>query len=373
MLMKVRARVISFCTAVLIAMCCGPVTASDHKESPSMSADPAADITDFYAFLNPNDASRAVLVMAVNPASIASVANTYMFSSKVRYIFHIDNDGDYLDDARIIVRFSKEVFPVFTATGELQSGQTFDAQFDLQRNRFSVPGTVTPQSQVFTQPFAPLIANGPDGVEVFTGPRADPFFFDGVDNARVLAHAIPKFMDGIDRNANAIVDAIVIELPLSLIYKQQPLHLWVSTEEQGLGGGWEQIERDGNPAVKAVYIPNDLLDAYNRSPPVEDPLKFGALLREQVKTTFPWISSQDLATYLSLVVPDTLKLDPKKPVKLGTNGRRLDDPIDLEFWYNLFAPVAFAPGNLDGVLHNDVTNLTTFPYIAPPLTLPFGY
>jgi hypothetical protein len=358
---------------VALALSCGAGNASDHRESAAISTDPAADITDFYAFTNPNGSARVVLAMAVNPASIASIANTYLFSSKTRYVFHIDNDGDYRDDATITLRFSKEEFPVFSATGELRSGQTFSADFRLGPKSFSVAGTVTPQSQVFTKPFAPVIVRGAYGVEVFAGPRNDPFFFDGVDNGRVLEHEIPKFVDGIDRNAGAIVDAIVVELPTALIYKHRPLHLWASTEKQGPEGGWRQVQRAGNPAVKAVYVPPDLMDAWNVSQPADDRRKFGAMLAKRVPATFPWITRRDLAAYLSIVVPDTLKLDPTKPVKLGTNGRGLDDPIDWEFWYNLYSPVAFAPGNLNGVLHNDVANLTTFPYIAPPLTLPFGY
>ena len=41
--------------------------AADHLEAPAVVNDPATDINDVYAFINPNDASELVLAMTVSP------------------------------------------------------------------------------------------------------------------------------------------------------------------------------------------------------------------------------------------------------------------------------------------------------------------
>ena len=39
-----------------------PLEASSHREAPLIADDPLADNTDVYAFVDPNDASRVVLI-----------------------------------------------------------------------------------------------------------------------------------------------------------------------------------------------------------------------------------------------------------------------------------------------------------------------
>jgi len=34
--------------------------ASSHREAPAIALDPSADLTDFYAFIDPNDTSKVV-------------------------------------------------------------------------------------------------------------------------------------------------------------------------------------------------------------------------------------------------------------------------------------------------------------------------
>jgi len=75
-----------------------PSYGADHRESPALSSEiiygPAMDINDLYVFLNPNDGTRLVLIMTVNPFSAPSQAGTYGLSPKGFYEFHIDNNGD---------------------------------------------------------------------------------------------------------------------------------------------------------------------------------------------------------------------------------------------------------------------------------------
>lgn len=349
-------------------LCAAPAIASDHKESPSVASNPAIDIADLYAFLNPRDSSRLVLSMTVSPSMAPEMARTYQFSSHARYLFKIDSDGDYLADHQVELRFSTEEFPQLTATG-LVSGQGFVAQFS--DGLPSLRGAVTPSSQVFPVPLAPVIVTGARGIKVFAGQRDDPFFFDTTGSFRVLNGQQPKFSAGIDRNAGYNVAAIVVEMPLDVFYKGRPLHIWGTTETIDYASGrpqWKQVQRDGNPAIKAVYITPPYKDLYNASEPVDDAANFSQLIAGSAKYLFH-IGDADVARLLSIVVPDVLTLDPTQPIRLP-NGRGPSDDIDPIFWFNLYRSIAYAPGQLDGVSANDVPNSLYFPYLAPPHTVP---
>ena len=80
------------------------VSASDHKEAPLVDEQLPADIADLYVFLNPDDNSELVLAMTVNPFSVPAEARAFNPSPRVRYRFHIDNDGDASKDLSILVR-----------------------------------------------------------------------------------------------------------------------------------------------------------------------------------------------------------------------------------------------------------------------------
>lgn len=356
--------------ALVWTLAAAPAAASDHKESPMIAGRPTADIADLYAFLAPDDGNRLVLAMTVSPSMAPEMARTYQFSSTTRYLFKVDSDGDYIADHTVAVRFTRERFPELSPAGELLAGQEFAARFG--RDLPPIRGAVTPASQVFARPLPPLIATGRRGTRVFAGARDDPFFFDTTGSFRVFGGTLPKFTAGIDRNAGMNVAAIVVELPLDLYYRGQPLHIWATTEildrSHGRRPRWRQVQRDGNPAVKAVYITPEYKDLYNRSEPVDDAARFSAVIEGSARYLFG-LDDADMARLLGMLVPDVLTLDPTRPIGLP-NGRHPDDDIDPMFWFNLDRPIAYAPGDLDGVRHNDVPNGDRFPYLAAPHTVP---
>src|SRR5205085_2109979 len=59
--------------------------AADHLDGPGATKDPAADITDLYAFTSPETAGHLVLVMNVFPLATSSAK----FSDKVEYTFRV--------------------------------------------------------------------------------------------------------------------------------------------------------------------------------------------------------------------------------------------------------------------------------------------
>ncbi len=64
--------------------------AADHIDSPAAVADPAADITDLYAWTS-SDASKINLVMDVTPFAGDSAS----FSDAVQYVFHVNSSAGY--------------------------------------------------------------------------------------------------------------------------------------------------------------------------------------------------------------------------------------------------------------------------------------
>jgi hypothetical protein len=66
------------------------VFAADHIDSPSAVAEPAADITDLYAWMSP-DASKVNLIMDVTPFATTESS----FSDAVQYVFHVNSSSGY--------------------------------------------------------------------------------------------------------------------------------------------------------------------------------------------------------------------------------------------------------------------------------------
>jgi len=97
-----------------------PAHAASHREAPLMALDPAADITDVYAFVSYDAANLAraaadrkvTLIMNVIPGQEpGSGPNYYSFDDNVRYQLVVDNDRDGagLDDVVYEVRFETQV------------------------------------------------------------------------------------------------------------------------------------------------------------------------------------------------------------------------------------------------------------------------
>src|SRR5439155_21202299 len=91
-----------------LALGAAPAGAASHREAPLMTLDPAADITDVYAFVSydADNLSRAAgdrkatLILNVIPAQEPSSGpNYFAFDDNVLYEIHADNnkDGDAYD------------------------------------------------------------------------------------------------------------------------------------------------------------------------------------------------------------------------------------------------------------------------------------
>ena len=74
--------------------------AADHRDAPAVDGAGEGDITDVFAFLDPNNPSRVVMAMGVNPLAVPALTHTLPFFAGFLYQFKVDVNGDFKEDYR---------------------------------------------------------------------------------------------------------------------------------------------------------------------------------------------------------------------------------------------------------------------------------
>jgi hypothetical protein len=194
--------------------------ASDHQDSPEVELNPAQDMTDFYAFPS---ATTGNIVLVLNSWAFLTPAATpsTSFDPNLLYQFKIDNTGDAKEDLVMQVTFQ--------GTGANQTVQV--------RGPIAPPVVGAMQNTVSNA--APMVSGkvnatlSAHGMQVFAGPRSDPFFIDLEQFFRILPDrkpvtgplaALPStptatgFRNpGTDYVTGHNVMSIVIDLPVSML------------------------------------------------------------------------------------------------------------------------------------------------------------
>src|ERR1051325_8630540 len=97
-------------TAGLVALAPFAARPADHAEAPLVESDQGADIADVYAFLDPNDNSKAILAFDVHGFIVPGEnGNLGGFDPDVVFRFNIENTGDAKADKFIDVTFDEVV------------------------------------------------------------------------------------------------------------------------------------------------------------------------------------------------------------------------------------------------------------------------
>ena len=215
--------------AIAAALLPGTAFAADHIDSPTASGDPAADITDLYAWMTP-DAEHLNLVIGVN----AFAGDGSAFSDAVTYAFHVNSSAGY---------------------GEEQTETLVTCQFyDLDRIECWAGDAYVEGSPADSSG----LTNDDQTLRVFAGLRDDPFYFElagfqaavgtvvgaagalvfdehgcpGVDEASsgVLVGQLQGEGEPSDTLAGANVLALVVQVDKSLVDAGGPLlSVWAST------------------------------------------------------------------------------------------------------------------------------------------------
>jgi hypothetical protein len=197
----------------------GVALASDHQDTPDVELNPEMDMTDLYVFPSPT-AGRVVLVMnSWGVLSPAETPSTY-FDPNILYQFKIDNDHDGIEDKVIQVTFNGA-----------SANQSVEVRGPVAPPVAGAMGnTVSTAAAVVTGATRASIGSA-SGMQVYAGPRDDPFFIDLEQFFRIIPDrkpvtgALSQLPDtptasawrtpGIDFLTGFNVLSIIIELPVS--------------------------------------------------------------------------------------------------------------------------------------------------------------
>ena len=195
---------------------------SDHQDTPEVELSPRMDINDVYAFPGASD-DRIVLVMTTSSPLTPAQTPTAVFDPNLLYQLKIDNNGDATED--LVLQFT------FEGTGSNQRVRVRGpVRPDMTGTRNSVASSGSEMVGNFNTTFGSA-----SGIQVFAGPRDDPFFLDLEQFFRIIpdrrpvsgplsqlpeqpsASAFRPAGQAVDylRGLNAL--AIIVELPESML------------------------------------------------------------------------------------------------------------------------------------------------------------
>ncbi len=368
------------------------LNASDHIDSPSITQDRGSDLTDTYAFLDPNDNSKVVLIMSTQGFVVSGEHfGMAIFDHNIRYRFEIENTGDAKPDTFVDVSYSKGLGRTMnqTATIELPGDKKFTAP-------------TTPSDQEYKAPEFVITANRETGSTFYAGVADDPFFLDDTGANRFVLSSIKNpgrpnksllsERGGRDTYAGFNTLITAVSVPASLLrgragnviginavtQRRETQRINDKGEVKG-SGDWVTVDRDGGPLVNNGLIPPPRKDEYNAAS-TEDDAK--GLFQADIVKSLKGLATDDahIAMLAKAAVEkgDILRLDltvPNKGRGGGNNkdggfgkmgGRRLqDDVVDGVFTIiNNGQPLG------DKVDANEVAFLDRFPFVAKP-TQPF--
>ncbi len=182
--------------------------AADHADAPAVTGK-TSDITDVYAFQSPSNASNMVLVVNIQGLLAPSATAAAKFDPETMIEINIDNTTvkDNIEDLVIQTTFDNGKVQVYGPAKPVQTG----LKSTLINSASKVEGSITAYGA------SPSIANQ-NGIQVFAGPRDDPFFFDLDQFKKILGGTATGFNNpGLDHFAGTNVMSIVIELPKSVL------------------------------------------------------------------------------------------------------------------------------------------------------------
>jgi hypothetical protein len=214
------------------------VIASDHQDTPFTELNPKSDLTDVYAFPG-GSAGRIVLAMDtrafLTPAEATDPAEA-SFDHNLLYQFKIDNNGDAKEDKVIQVSFTGEgADQKVEVRGPIAPPVQGAMENEIADATPAVTGALN------------TVLGSSNGVQVFAGPRDDPFFIDLEAAFCILPDRRPAqgplstscalqpngqapffFRNpGINYVAGFNVNSIVIELPSAMLENGTPGRLGV--------------------------------------------------------------------------------------------------------------------------------------------------
>src|SRR5712692_33120 len=152
---------------------------SDHQDTPDVELNPAQDMTDVYVFPG-SSPDRIVLVLDSWPFLTPAQTGSTVFDPNLLYQFKIDNNADGVEDKVIQVTFH--------GTG---TDQTVEVRGPVAPPvAGAMDNRVAQVAPTLTGKFNAVLGSA-SGMQVFAGPRDDPFFIDLEQFFRILPDRKP--------------------------------------------------------------------------------------------------------------------------------------------------------------------------------------
>ncbi len=276
--------------------------ASSHREAPMISQDPAADATDLYAFLSPEDSSKVVFVGNHYPLGLPGAGpNYFRFGDGVVYAFHVDTNGDAKEDVTYAFKFQTKVTnggtflyntKPYSSLADGNVRQYWTAYKVLGKFN-GTPSQLGSKSVVATGEVAPpaigsksqpdydklasqaIVDKGAKG-KFFAGARDDSFFVD------LKVFDLLNLGGGKDSLVGTNVQSIVFQVPVADVTKgDSVLGVWSANYRYShpvlktdgtirQSGKLVQVSRLGMPLVNEVVVPLAYKDYFNASKPEKD-------------------------------------------------------------------------------------------------------
>jgi hypothetical protein len=361
---------------------------SDHVDGPRSIGDPAADISDLFAFTSPENPARTVLAMCVFP----SAGEDAMFSNAIDYTIVV---------RRVTVAGLGAAAKFRPADDEMRFSVRFGA---LQRD---AAGHVS-QTGVCTLPGGRTLsltvndgkgASTPEGdVRVFAGRRSDPFYLAWI---AATLEKVPNLL----QHDNVL--SIVVELDTRRVLDPAKGSLFGAIAETApdqravtrIGHPVARVDWVGRPEQTNVRLNNpglfgvdDIRDLWNQQTPFAISPTLQPLFLQRLKDSFTNWDMRDgkadwtpeaLAANANVFLDDFLLFDVAKPItddshleiekstidgrayKTG-GGRTIDaNSIDILFTWLINHDRQFLQGGATGATK---PGMTVFPYFATPNT-----
>ncbi|GAB3204550.1 hypothetical protein ABID22_002532 [Pontibacter aydingkolensis] len=289
---------------------------SSHREAPMIMNDPLADNTDVYAFRNPTDPSRMVIIANYIPFQLPQAGPYYYnFGEEVMYDIHIKNNPNTKGDD-IIYRFDfskknedpttffnirlgkenqKVTYNVMKSTDNGKSFTTILSNAVVpppNQGPRSIESAVGLNSNYHQESLIEGIQRLPSGEKIFVGPVDDPFFID-VGAFFDLGNLRPN--NAVDGLACKNVHTIALNIPITTLQKdgKHPdmaknildsdyiIGVWASASRPKItvreaggkvnhNGPLVQVSRLGMPLTNEVIIPVGRKDEWNAATPYNE-------------------------------------------------------------------------------------------------------
>jgi len=356
--------------------------AADHIDSPTVAQDRASDLDDLYAFVDPNDSSKVVLIMTTQGFIVSGEHfGMAIFDKNVRYRFEIENTGDARPDTFLDVTYEGGLgrTDYQIATIRLPDGSQFQATTTASNQE-----AVAPPPAIFTDPRS--------GSKFYAGVADDPFFLDDTGANRLVGSILqgrpnPRVLGerGRDTYAGFNVLATAVSVPASLLrgsssvigvnaVTQRRMTQTITRDGEVNGSGeWITVDRTGTPLVNNGLIPATRKNEYNAASTEDDAKgRFAADITASLKAAGTNDAHIAMLAEAAVLKGDILRLDlnvPNRGPQGGNNadggfgkmgGRRLvDDVVDMTFTI-----IANGTPLGDNVGGNDAPFRNEFPFVA---------